>query len=133
MLAIVDARPDGRQLQPRPHRRPATRRASAAGRRLGCFADRDAGLMFAEADVTSGGLDSMFSGTDLAMSRMTGWLRRLVWIDLIGGIFLPVGMAGADSGPLAWLPGLACWAIKARSVHPCAVRDSGACWADPTP
>ena len=69
-------------------------------------------LMFAEADVTSGGLDSMFSGTDLAMSRMTGWLRRLVWIDLIGGIFLPVGMAGADSDPLAWLPGLACWAIK---------------------
>jgi formate hydrogenlyase subunit 4 len=69
-------------------------------------------LMFAEASVTSGGLDSMFSGSDLAMSRMTGWLRRLVWIDLIGGFFLPVGMASADSGPLAWLIGLACWVLK---------------------
>lgn len=69
-------------------------------------------LVLAEASVPAGALDQMLSGTELAMSRMTGWLRRLVWIDLIGGLFLPIGMAAADSGPLAWLAGLGCWAIK---------------------
>jgi formate hydrogenlyase subunit 4 len=79
-------------------------------------------LVFAEASAPEGGapgasaaagaLDQMASGTDLAISQMTGWLRRLVWIDLIGGLFLPVGMANADSGPLAWLIGLAVWGVK---------------------
>jgi formate hydrogenlyase subunit 4 len=69
-------------------------------------------LVFAEASATAGGLDCMFSGTGLAVSRMTGWLRRLVWIDLIGGLFLPVGMAASDSGLLSWLTGLACWGVK---------------------
>jgi hypothetical protein len=69
-------------------------------------------LVFAEAGVPAGGLDEMFSGTDLAVSRMTVWLRRLVWIDLIGGLFLPVGMAATEDGPLAWLVGLAGWGIK---------------------
>jgi formate hydrogenlyase subunit 4 len=69
-------------------------------------------LVFAEASAVDGGLEQMASGTDLAISRITFWLRRLVWIDLIGGLFLPVGMAAADSFPLAWLIGLACWAVK---------------------
>ena len=69
-------------------------------------------LVFAEASTPAGGLDEMLSGTDLAVSRMTGWLRRLVWIDLIGGLFLPVGMAASDSGLLNWLIGLACWGLK---------------------
>jgi formate hydrogenlyase subunit 4 len=69
-------------------------------------------LAFAEASVAPDALDHMASGTGLAVSRMTGWMRRLVWIDLIGGLFLPVGMAGADNGPLAWLIGLAVWSIK---------------------
>jgi formate hydrogenlyase subunit 4 len=56
--------------------------------------------------------DQMFSGLELAMIRATAWLRRLIWIDLIGNLFLPVGIALADSGPAAWLAGLACWAIK---------------------
>jgi formate hydrogenlyase subunit 4 len=74
-------------------------------------------LMFAEASVTDAsvtndGADRMASGTLLATDRMTAWLRRVVWIDLIGALFLPVGMAGADSLPLSWLIGLAFWAVK---------------------
>jgi formate hydrogenlyase subunit 4 len=69
-------------------------------------------LVFAETSGSASGLDQMFSGTDLAISQMTGWLRRLVWIDLITGLFLPVGMAAADNGPVAWLIGLASWGIK---------------------
>ena len=69
-------------------------------------------LVFAEASVPAGGLEEMASGTGLATMRMTAWLRRLVWIDLIGGLFLPVGMAAVDAGPLAWLVGLVAWGIK---------------------
>jgi formate hydrogenlyase subunit 4 len=69
-------------------------------------------LAFSESSAPTGGADEMFSGTDLAAARMTGWLRRLVWIDLIGGLFLPVGMASSENGPLAWLIGLAAWAVK---------------------
>ena len=69
-------------------------------------------LLFAEASASDEGLQQMASGTDLAISRITVWLRRLVWIDLIGGLFLPIGMAGAGGFPLGWLIGLACWAAK---------------------
>jgi formate hydrogenlyase subunit 4 len=69
-------------------------------------------LVFADATGVDRGLDQMLSGTDLAIARMTGWLRRLIWIDLIGGVFIPVGMAAADSFPLGWLIGLTFWAAK---------------------
>jgi formate hydrogenlyase subunit 4 len=69
-------------------------------------------LVFTDASSVDRGLDQMLSGTDLAIARMTGWLRRLIWIDLIVAVFLPVGMATADSGPLAWPAGLLVWAIK---------------------
>jgi formate hydrogenlyase subunit 4 len=69
-------------------------------------------LVFADARGVDWGNDQMLSGTELAIARVTGWLRRLIWVDLIGGLFLPVGMAGADSGPLAWLLGLTFWAVK---------------------
>jgi formate hydrogenlyase subunit 4 len=66
------------------------------------------------ADVSTGdrGGEQMFSGIDLAMVRMTGWLRRLIWFDLIGGLFLPVGIVAADNGPVAWLSALAFWVVK---------------------
>jgi formate hydrogenlyase subunit 4 len=66
------------------------------------------------ADITAPGrdFDQMFSGLELAMIRATAWLRRLIWIDLVGNLFLPIGIALADSGPAAWLPGLACWTFK---------------------
>ena len=69
-------------------------------------------LVFAEASATRNQLEPMFSGAALAASRITRWLRRLVWIDLIGGLFLPVGMAGPGSFPLAWLTGLMFWCLK---------------------
>jgi formate hydrogenlyase subunit 4 len=69
-------------------------------------------LVFAEASAAHTGLDEMFSGMDLAVSRITVWLRRVVWIDLIGGLFLPIGMATTDAGPLAWLIGLLAWCVK---------------------
>ena len=52
------------------------------------------------------------SGLDLAIDRITGWLRRLVWIGLVSGLFLPVGMAAPEAGPWSWFVGLAAWAIK---------------------
>jgi hypothetical protein len=69
-------------------------------------------LMYAEASVPPAGIDQMLSGTGLAIAQMTGWLRRLVWIDLIGGLFLPVGMATPESFPLGWLTGLGIWLVK---------------------
>jgi formate hydrogenlyase subunit 4 len=69
-------------------------------------------LMYTETSAPSGGLEQMLSGTGLAIALMTLWLRRLVWIDLIGGLFLPVGMTTPDSFPFGWLTGIAVWLIK---------------------
>ncbi len=69
-------------------------------------------LAFADAADPTAGPDPDDSGTNLAIARFAGWLRRLVWIDLIGGLFLPVGMANAGSSPLDWATGMICWAAK---------------------
>lgn len=69
-------------------------------------------LVIADVSAPDRGGEEMFGGMNLAVVRATGWLRRLVWIDLIGSLFLPVGMANAENAPLTWLLGLACWAIK---------------------
>lgn len=69
-------------------------------------------LVFADMDRADEPADPTFSGMDLLIIRMTGWLRRLVWADLIGGLFLPAGIANADNGPIAWSVGLAVWAVK---------------------
>jgi len=69
-------------------------------------------LAFADIGDASGGLDQDYSGIELAVTRATVWLRRLVWIDLIGCLFLPVGIAGPDGGPRDWAIGLGCWAVK---------------------
>ncbi len=68
-------------------------------------------LLMAEVSAPDRG-DLMFGGMDLAMVRMTLWLRRLVWVNLIGGLFLPIAIASSDSLPLAWLIGFAIWVIK---------------------
>ena len=73
-------------------------------------------LLFAEASGDGAALDQMQAGTGLALSRITVWLRRLVWIDLLGSMFVPVGMATADSAPLALLTGLAAWAVKLAAI-----------------
>ncbi|HYZ24158.1 MAG TPA: NADH-quinone oxidoreductase subunit H [Rhodopila sp.] len=70
------------------------------------------GMVLAE---TSGGTESqqqVFNGPDLALARFAGWLRRLVWLNLIGALFLPIGMSSAEFGPLGWLIGLLAWAAK---------------------
>lgn len=53
----------------------------------------------------------MYGGTDRAMVLVAGWLRRLVWIDLAGAMFLPIGM-GAASRPATWAIGLGVWLLK---------------------
>jgi formate hydrogenlyase subunit 4 len=69
-------------------------------------------LVLAQVSTTQDAANPMQGGLDLAMAWITGWLRRLIWIDLIGGLFLPFGIASAQAGPLGWLIGLAAWAIK---------------------
>jgi formate hydrogenlyase subunit 4 len=69
-------------------------------------------LILGEASSGVPALEHLLSGVDLAVARMSGSLRRLVWVDLIGGLFLPMGMASTDSGLVSWLIGLAAWAIK---------------------
>lgn len=64
------------------------------------------------ADISGREADAVFGGMELAMVRMAGWLRRLLWIDLVGGLFLPIGLARIDSFPGGWLVGLICWAVK---------------------
>lgn len=76
-------------------------------------------LVYADTRDADRGSDQMLSGIDLALARMTSWLRRLVWIDLIGDVFLPAGIATADSGPVAWLTGGACWAVKVGALGLC--------------
>jgi formate hydrogenlyase subunit 4 len=43
---------------------------------------------------------------------LTDCLETLFWLDLIGCLFLPIGLAEADGGAAAWLLGLATWVVK---------------------
>ncbi|WP_159996192.1 respiratory chain complex I subunit 1 family protein [Roseomonas sp. 18066] len=52
------------------------------------------------------------SGRHLALWQMTAALRLTLWLALLAALFLPFGMAPADSGPLAWMLGLAVWLPK---------------------
>jgi formate hydrogenlyase subunit 4 len=69
-------------------------------------------LAFVDDGFSQTGLDGAAAGNGLATSRLTAWLRRLVWLDLIGALFLPFGYATAGAGPLEWSFGLACWGGK---------------------
>jgi formate hydrogenlyase subunit 4 len=69
-------------------------------------------LLLADLSASARDTDQAYGGLNLAMIRTTVWLRRLIWIDLVGALFLPIGIATADSGAAAWLTGLAAWAIK---------------------
>jgi formate hydrogenlyase subunit 4 len=53
-----------------------------------------------------------YSGIDLAMLTLAGSFRLLIWLDLIGAVFLPLGMAPADAGPGAWTIGLLAWVVR---------------------
>nr|WP_294565003.1 NADH-quinone oxidoreductase subunit H [uncultured Rhodopila sp.] len=69
-------------------------------------------LAFVDDGFSLAGLDRTAADNGLAMSRLTAWLRRLVWLDLTGALFLPFGYATAGAGPLEWSIGLACWGGK---------------------
>jgi formate hydrogenlyase subunit 4 len=53
-----------------------------------------------------------YSGRDLALIDGAAMLKLLLWFTLIGTVFVPFGVAPAGAGPLAWLVGLVCWALK---------------------
>lgn len=46
------------------------------------------------------------------LEPLTASLETLFWLDLIGSLFLPIGMAEAEAGPLAWGIGLVAWLLK---------------------
>lgn len=52
-----------------------------------------------------------YSGRDLALIELTASLKLLLWLTLIGSIFVPFGMAPAGS-PLLWPLGLLGWIGK---------------------
>ena len=63
-------------------------------------------------DIDRSDAAAEFSATDLAMLSLAEALRLLVWFDLIGAVFLPLGMAGPDAGPVGWVVGIFAWAAK---------------------
>jgi formate hydrogenlyase subunit 4 len=69
-------------------------------------------LAFADLSGRASDLEGDLSGIDLAASRYAGWLRRVVWINLIGALFLPIGIAGVAFSIGEWLLGLLCWTVK---------------------
>ncbi len=58
------------------------------------------------------GQTAEFSGGDLALIEFADALRMLVWFDLIGALFLPLGMAEPGAGPLGWVVGLFAWSVR---------------------
>lgn len=56
-------------------------------------------------------LDQHLTDTGLAIAQFAAWLRRLVWIDLIGALVFPAGLA-ASAAPLDWALGFAGWAAR---------------------
>ena len=52
------------------------------------------------------------AGPDLALVDMSEAVRVLLWFNLIGGMFLPFGMAPAGSSPFAWVAGMATWLFR---------------------
>ena len=65
-------------------------------------------------------------GQDAAMLEYSGWhlavleyaasLHRLCWLTLVGTLLLPVGLAPAEGGVLAWGIGLLAWAAKTGAM-----------------
>ncbi len=52
------------------------------------------------------------SGWRIVVAQATTALRRVVWLTLTADFLLPAGIAGAGGGLLAWLGGIAAWALK---------------------
>jgi formate hydrogenlyase subunit 4 len=52
------------------------------------------------------------SARDLALWEAQAALKLATWLALLAAVFFPAGMAPAGAGPLAWLAGLAAFALK---------------------
>lgn len=63
------------------------------------------------ADIRRERLTEEFSGSDLALLDAAAMLQLIVWLDLIGAMFLPFGMA-PPGAPLAWPLGFGCWLVR---------------------
>lgn len=74
----------------------------AAGLAVLTVVQRDAGMPEAAG----------FSASGLALLRLAEGLRLLVWIDLLGALFVPIGMASAQAFPGGWLLGLVAWVAR---------------------
>lgn len=69
-------------------------------------------VALALAGPDTAGQTTEFSGGDLALVDLAEALRKLVWFDLIGALFLPLGMAEPGAGLLGWVVGLLAWGAK---------------------
>ncbi|MGE4047361.1 MAG: NADH-quinone oxidoreductase subunit H [Acetobacteraceae bacterium] len=64
-------------------------------------------------------MDQAYGGSALALVQATEALRLVVWFNLIGALFLPVGMAQLDQGPLGWIAGLLVWMARMALFAAC--------------
>ncbi len=62
-----------------------------------------------ESGTDAAALRQEYSGFDLAVLDGTDALRRLVWLNLIALVLLPVGLAAPDAGLAAWAVGVPGW------------------------
>jgi formate hydrogenlyase subunit 4 len=56
------------------------------------------------------------SGRHLALWELASALRLALWLALLAAVFLPFGTAPPGFAPLAWLIGLALWAVKLAAL-----------------
>jgi formate hydrogenlyase subunit 4 len=69
-----------------------------------------------EPELGAGGLAAAAprdaSGRHLALWEFQAALRLTVWLSLLAALILPIGLAPAGAGPLAWAAGALAWAGK---------------------
>ena len=53
-----------------------------------------------------------YSGRHLALIEFTAALKLLLYVSLIACVFVPWGLAPADSGPAGWTLGIGTWIVK---------------------
>jgi formate hydrogenlyase subunit 4 len=59
--------------------------------------------------------DDLFGGVDLALLRASEAFRLIAWLDLIGVLFLPFGMAVAHA-PSGWPLGILVWLLRSGAL-----------------